>query len=273
MDIGEGKATPTFKSPKEKVVARQVDLQGNNVTKISTPVADKNVINVDTKAGRTVITYEKLPYTPIKVYKALLKMGLCMLDDEETKSYKPAFDFLLSSVENSTFQVFAKVICHLLPNSFRFPNPFGMLDVRKDADAKLPKRVFMLYWEHYIFGFPLPFDNTDILAGHYKNYGIGIIFPPPVLIEVPAENDVLRNRIVDFSRYEVIKNEQGEMVFETPPGSFDNLSKFDPKTGENKKGNLTNEEIVAIYLGREGMTIDTSKIYPGPLDKPKKPKK
>jgi len=262
---GKTKA-PTFKSADKKLTARQVRMAGNEATKISTPLPDKSVIDVNTETGRTVTRYTKTPYTPVNVYRALLKVALCMLHEDETSNYRRQFEFLRSENIAPAQADFVKVICHALPNNYRYPHPVALLMHRKDPDARLPRYTFVLYWENLIFSFPLFLDQRDIDAGHYRNYDMTALFPPPMVLERPGEDQYCVTTFPEFHRTGLVTCEEGEMVLEATPEVMSNLDCFDPETGQWVKADLDTSEIVGIYMAPEGTTIDISQLIDGKLD-------
>jgi hypothetical protein len=245
----EGKSgVPTFKSPRDKVTARLVDFYNNKVTKVSTQNSDGETLKYDPETGEVVINYTKASYTPIKVYKAFLKIALSMIASENVEQYRPTFKFLLDEAENPSFKGFAKVICHYVPTNQSYSQPFAIMFKKINQDAKLPQHTFLLYYETYIYGFTLPFSAVDIKAGHYKDNYINMIWPPPILFVQPHDQSNSYAQIKDFSGTEKIKNEVEVMSFRIPPEILDNLTSFDPKTGVSKSCILNPNEIAGLYL-------------------------
>lgn len=250
----KGKAgVPTFKSPGNRLTSRYVEFFDQKATKISTETPDRETIDINTETGVTTINYTKQPYTPIKVYKSLLKIALSALPVDEVEDYRPAFDYLLSQGENTNYQVFARVMVNVQPT--RFSVPFGTLFTKKDPDAKLPRHVFMLYYESHIYAFPLPFSQVDMKAGHYRDYEMTILYPPPILANLPDEKAASRDRLVDFSGNEIVKNEAANMSLHASPELFKSMVAMDPVTGEARDGKLDPNEIVGIYMTSDDMVI------------------
>ncbi|MCO5949368.1 hypothetical protein [Mucilaginibacter flavidus] len=76
---------------------------------------DASAFTFNKTTGEAKFEYQKGPFTPIKVYKAFLKMALSFVDDREGTQYASAFDFLLGTDDNEGFKMFAKIICQELP--------------------------------------------------------------------------------------------------------------------------------------------------------------
>lgn len=245
----EGKSgVPTFKSPHDKVTARLVDFYNNKATKVSTQNSDGETLKYNPKTGEIVIKYAKASYTPIKVYKAFLKIALSMIAIEDVEQYRLSFKFLLNEIEDFGFKEFAKVICHNVPTDHSFKQPFTIMFKKIDQNAKLPQHIFLLYYEAYIYGFPLPFNTIDIKAGHFKDNYIDMIWPPPILFTQPHDQSNYQTQIKDFSGNEKIKNEVEVLSFQIPPAMLNNLTSFDPETGISQPGILDPNKIAGMYF-------------------------
>jgi len=244
---------PTFKSPNEMITARLTEFYTTNATKISTPSPDTGAINFDRESGKTVITYMKEPYTPIKVYKCLLKMALSMIATDEVEQYRPALKYLISGQPLPWFDEFAKIMIHVLPMEHRYSKPVGFLYKKTDAAAKLPMHVFVFYYETYIFALPLPFNELDWNAGLYKD--LDILYPPAIVFHQPHPQSRCISRNLDLSGYEKVVGQEGHLSFEMKPEDLKNMMSFDPKTGESKEAVIDPGEIVAVVFATAGTTI------------------
>lgn len=247
---------PTFKSPNEMITSRLTDFFDTKATKISTPSPDTGAINFDKETGKTVITYTKETYVPIRVYKCLLKMALSMIAGDEVEQYRPAFKYLIGDKSLAWFDEFAKIMFHVLPMEHRFDRPFGLLFKKSEASAELPMHVFTLYYETYIFALPLPFNELDWNAGLYKDSKMDILYPPAIVFHQPHAQSRCLSRNLNLSGYEKIVGEEGQLSFEMKPEDLKNMMSFDPKTGISSKGNVDPGEIVAVVLAPAGTTIN-----------------
>ncbi len=257
MGTNGKRGVPTFKSPNDLISARLVDFFNIKATKISSSSADNDSINVDQETGKTVITYTKESYTPIKVYKSLLKIALSMIEGNEIEQYRFALKYLVSDSSNFWCDEFAKVMWHMLPMENRFSKPFGFLFKKNCHESKLPMHVFMLYYETYIFAFPLPFNKLDCDKGLYDDLEMNFIFPPAILFNEPALDSRHFNRNLDLSSYEKIVGEKAEISFNVNPDDLRNSITLDPKTGKSTPGQLDAEKIVAVVFVPEGSKLKT----------------
>lgn len=255
MGTSGKRGVPTFKSPKDFITARLVDFYGIKATKVSSSAADNDAINVDQESGRTVITYTKESYTPIKVYKSLLKIALSMIEGNEIEQYRFALKYLVSDSPNVCCDEFAKVMWHMLPMEHRFSKPFGFLLKKNCSEAKLPMHVFMLYYETYIFTFPLPFNKLDCEKGLYDDLEMNFMFPPAILFNKPALTSRHFNRNLDLSSYVKIVGEKGEISFNVNPDDLRNSVILDPKTGISTPGQLNTDKIVGVVFAPNGSVL------------------
>lgn len=252
---------PTFKSMNDQVTARLVEFFNNKAIKVTTAKdEDSNSFDIDLATGKASVRYKKKPYTPVRVYKSLLKIALSMISTNELEHYRAAFMFLQDKEANPWFTEFGKIMCHHIPMNHRFSKPIGMTFTKKDQNSKLPRHVFLLYYETYIFSLPLPFNALDIKKGLYSNNLIDIIFPPPIIFLEPHELSVAHSQIVDLSSHVKVKGEEDVISFEMSPQHLNSTMSFDPKTGISKPTKLKPSEIVGFFLVPASTTIDPSKL-------------
>lgn len=141
-------------------------------------------------------------YTPLNVYKALLKMALTILPAEDTCNLKDAFKFL------SCVTVHPKVELPVLYNMFGgsanvYKYVAAMLFKRKAAStAKVPSYWFVLAYNNICFQMPLMGSLLDKeLDG--CTVDCNILPTPPHIIGFP----IIVNKLLDLSGAEKIKNE------------------------------------------------------------------
>jgi len=252
---------PKFKPFNETIEAKKVSFMNTPATKVSTGKASEGTIKMDKESGEVVFKFKKDGYTPIKAYKALLKMALCIINPEERGHYRPAFDFLEGPDENAIFQLFAKVICLELPMSHTAAKPYVSLYKKMDAAAKYPLHYFTLHYEHFIYGFPLPLNLVDYAKGCYANNNIQAIYAPPLMLWQPDAKDIFFSHTEDFSSSEKRSNEEQTVSFNLSPEHLKKLTAVDPKTGEMKDGELSGPEIASLLIVSEHITIKKGHIF------------
>lgn len=166
------------------------------------------IVNVD-KKNKVIHFKGKRTYTPVNVYKCLLKMALTVIPDRELSEVTNAMDFLMDR-KNIKGQLLVgyRQYGGIPP----FPTPVTMLFKRKDVrtDEDVPLYMFLLAYGNFAFQFQIPFCPADKFL-----FGKKISMP-----YIPTIADTIKpQRLIalDFSSSEkVIKEEYGmDMTFES----------------------------------------------------------
>ena len=147
-----------------------------------------------------------------------------MIGPEERDAYLRAFDFLMGPDENGPMQQFAKVICLELPLNHTIVKPVGQLFEKMDPLAKYPLHYFTLHYEHFIYGFPLPFNQIDIDKGCYGGNNIDVLYAPPFTFWQPEKDSIFYSHTEDFFSAAKKVDEQQTISFNLSP---DDLKKND----------------------------------------------
>jgi hypothetical protein len=253
------KGVPAFKSVSEQVTAKLVNFLSTEGTKVV--FKDNSAFSFDEQTGHTKFEFEKGPYTPIKVYKAFLKMAMCFMPESELKDYLPALDFLQGSDDNYGFKIFSRLICHELPMQHQLNRPCGLLFERMNVEAKVPKHFFLLYYEQFIYGFPIPLNLSDLKAGIYKSGDISLTYPPPILFEKPNEQSPFFNHFEEFDDCVRRQSEKCTVSLNTSLPNFEKLVAVDPNTGESTPAEMKDTQVAGLYFVPEGTTIKTGENF------------
>lgn len=254
------KGVPTFKPFREGMSARIVDFLSNRVTKISDQNSEKDAIKLNKETGEVIFQFKKEAYTPIGVYKALLKIALSMIDQNEIEEYRNVCNFLIGIDNNPSFKSFAKVMYHELFFDHQVEKPLGMLFKRIGDSKRIPLHFFLLYYENFIYAFPIPFNQIDVSKDFYKN-SINVLFPPPILLKQPDDSSDFHNHIHDFSQSEKIYNEEQTMRLHLSPDQMKRAFSFDPKTGDLNTIDLDSLKIAGFYMVPAGTKIPTNRKF------------
>lgn len=253
------KSTPNFQSARNEITTDKIKLRDLNLIKVSKK-EDKAIIT-DGSTGKTTLKYTKQAYTPIRIYKSLLKIAISLISEEEISQYDKAVEFLISGNKNELFSNFAKMIHHQLPPAdYYVERPIAMLFSKKNNFSKIPKHVFVLNYANNIYSFPLPFNQCDINNGCYKgsapgSLSIKIIHPPPLLFDRPikAINHTSFNK--DLGSNELVIDDEEIFEFEIAKDAMKNIISYNPETGETKDVNSLPDDITAIMFGTNKIEI------------------
>jgi hypothetical protein len=145
--------------------ASQHDFYGNeNAIKLEGKGPDQ-VFEYDPENNQQTIRIKKPPYTPLNVYKALLKIALCSVDETDLKKYELAFQFLASPNIDKMLQGAHLLVGYRLPNAYE--TPFGMLFKKVDDNINATTHTFVLFYKSMMLQIFLPFHIDDFR--HYSD--------------------------------------------------------------------------------------------------------
>lgn len=171
---GQSKKVPKFK---DKKTGLEVELTDTGI-KMST-IEGIDPITFDKEKKKLEITTERPGYIPIHIPKALIKMGLCMLSDEDFLDYDYSKRFIMKSEKDIHFKdsMMLRIFGYFIPGPPKFPKPFVQLYKRKEShkDKLIPNRHLVLYYSNYCLQMILPFAKSD---EHLQGQNIDLpIFP------------------------------------------------------------------------------------------------
>lgn len=142
-------------------------------------------ISHDEKVKKLKLQLETKKYVPIKVFKALLKIGFSFVNNNEKGNFKAVKKFLKpeksiaplnNNIRNNNF-----IIMNLFVNSelTTKEQPKGILFRKKniETDFFLIEKVFVLYYSCYILQIPILFSDKDLTAIRTKkiNFRLPIV--------------------------------------------------------------------------------------------------
>jgi hypothetical protein len=171
-----------------------------------------------------------------------------MTGPEERELYLRAYGFLIGTDKNAAMQQFAKVICLELPLNHTIAKPVGQLFQKIDPLAKYPSHYFTLHYEHFIYGFPLPFNQADIDKGCYGGNSIDVLYAPPITFWKPEKESIFYSHIEDFSSASKKSDEEQTISFNLSPDDLKNMQAIDSKTGEFKDSSISGEDIATLLI-------------------------
>jgi transcriptional regulator, abrB family protein len=169
---------------------------------------DETAIALLDKKNKIIHFKGERTYTPVNVYKCLLKMALTVMPDSELPEITNAMDFLMDR----------KYLKEQLLVGYRqyagfppFSTPVTMLFKRKDerVDENVPLYMFLLAYGNFAFQFQIPFCPAD-------KFLVGKEISMPYIPTIADTINPQRLTGLDFSSSEKItKEEYGiDMTFE-----------------------------------------------------------
>jgi hypothetical protein len=241
---------PTFTSLGGQVVVKQEAFYGvENSTKIVRSSADDDSFTFNLETGDCEIKYLKQPYTPLKVYKALLKIAMSVMPEPHMGDYAHLLHLLLVDEHNILARYATGVIVHELPIAYALPRCH--VDHRIDPEAKACTHVFSLYFQNFAFELPIPLHRRDVTERIYEDSEFLWYTRPPLFPEKPDEAllDGYRRQVKDLSGAAVIREEES-MTFNMAADAFKNTQVYAPATGELKDSDGILPNIVGLYVVR-----------------------
>lgn len=247
------KGIPNFFSPKNSVTA---EIEKFFNIKKAVKVSAGDSLDFDVKSGMTVVEYEKNPYRPLLVFKSLMRIGFCMMETDDLKSYSATISKLLLSNKydlNCSGNQLFDVYCSNLPHE----NPTHAILFKKKTNANIPSHVMILFSGQAMYQLTMPFHIEDE-ANYWHDFS-ALIMPPFHYKDDYKEEAKVETRMFNWSSCD-LKEEKGVFGFNADPSHFNNIGAFDPKTNKFIDVDITKQKIVGFYLVKNGS---------GPIEFPK----
>jgi hypothetical protein len=210
------KRAPGFLARKMQVKSRS--FIGDNILILSPE-------DVKIDGNTTSITYTKNPYIPSKVYKALLKSALSLLNGKDIKDkYKHALAYLMGRIGMTEG---ALIGGYNLP--FVMNMPIHVFCFQKiNSKDKIPDHVICFNFQNRIIIFPIPSDVDNEPSDDWK-----IIFPPPYFMnQTMMENAHPVPFVQKLLSTHPISDEYETITFQIDPELLENMWCYDPATNE-----------------------------------------
>ncbi len=199
------------------------------------------IFGYDEATQSRTITYKKRPYSPINVYKAILKMALCCIDKSDVKSYDLAFKFLTTTELDGKFKP-----CYLF--GYRVPgnyDVFATLYRKRHSSLKTMTHTFILYYGSFMLQIFLPFNTDD--RNHYPHFQLPIM---PPLFDGSGDEKWMPHYTIqdDVSSPEKRIDEEEVIRIKVDPEHLDKIVGIDPITREVVNRRAFPSEVSGLYL-------------------------
>lgn len=255
------KSSTTYPTADKNVKFHHTSINNKPVTIIAQKDVDQENISADRDTGINAIQYEKRSYVPTKVYKALLKIALCALPQEDSGTYAKAYDWLLNNTNNEAMEKAQHVFYHQLHTNHVFTIPKGFLYKKTVDFAQLPTHTFIIYVADLVFEIYLPFNNNDEMPGKGK----AIVYPiyPSIMLETLLSGKPIRQKdfeppTIELNSDKKVKASKEAWVTSTDPKHFKNLVSFDPETGVSTPGQMS--ETAAMIMARNDIQFTNEEL-------------
>jgi hypothetical protein len=237
-----------FKSPDKKTVTENFNLYGlENSFAVSREDIEDQTFEFNRETGETIIKFIKHSYSPLLVYKSILKMALSCLEKKDTQAYDLAFRYILSNTLDDKIKGIAKILIYSTPPGTGYKNPFAALYKKKDEIAKTSTHIFVLYFMNQIYQIVIPLNIKDLKF--YTNEIMDILYCPPLFTDVITANTIqIKEQYLDMSSMEIVKSEEEIFILKYNKNDYANAKVYDPKTNEIKDGGFDSNSIKKIVF-------------------------
>jgi hypothetical protein len=156
---------PKFKTPDKNLIVGKDEESGDpKRIQLVSIGQENNHFEIDKDKKTLTVNSVKHPYTPIKVFKALLKVALSLVEGSELANFPKAFKILMSDEHDDKIKGLPVLrlfvwVCPGVP----FPSPLVFLCCKKESkkEANAPSKTMVLYFQNYIYQVFIPFDEND----------------------------------------------------------------------------------------------------------------
>lgn len=253
--ISGKQSSSRFTSPDKNTRIQKTTFLGlNDVVRVSREDYLDNTFDVDHASGRTTMRFIKHTYTPLKVYKAFLKMALCCIEEADTPNYKFAIQSLMTVSEDRHLKQFANILAYYRPITISYPRPIGVVYKKKNTQKEILSHVFVLHFLNLTYQMVLPFNINDFNL--FDGRDISLIYPPPIYAETVATEDMHTSDVpLHLASDLPVKGEIDTYTFEMDKESLDKAVIYDPSTGKTSTDISNFCETTNIILDRSGRSF------------------
>jgi hypothetical protein len=250
MQSVKGKKQPKFKPNEHISMATVNDPFDGEIIEIKRTDPTNDVFEFNKETNQTIIHFKLLPYTPLKIYKCLLKIALTVVDERDSRNYKFAFDVINSTTYDADSKGFHYITKYSMPYTFQYALPTIMLFRKKNPMDALITHVFVLNALNMIFHIPIPLHAQD--KRHYDSGGVTQKLCPPIFGTDSIEGlEPIQQHTGDYKSNIRVKDQMSKLVLPSNEGDFEISKIVDKKTGEIKEERVFDgRKIIGINLQR-----------------------
>lgn len=214
----------------------------------------KNIFDVIDEGKVYKSKINKLAYTPLNVYKSLVKIIISILTEDALLHFKKSTKFLISDIydDNKYIKWYSNVAKIDVSDLFvDYPLIYTYIkrkEIKKyeiDNNIHIPDKTFIIFFLNFIYQIFIPFDICDNIDGK-KNCKILLPLYPPIITLYKKNKSIIFNnythKVKDLSSKEKIKDEKDEFYIISKSESY--LLKYTKKEYEDlsKKYNLIHKK-------------------------------
>lgn len=153
------------KIPKYKDPQTGLEMIVNDLGIQLTSLVSHEAFNIDRESKKLIIKTTRPGYIPIHIPKIFIKIGFCMLLDDELSDFETTRKFIINTKNEDRFLDcnLLRIFGYSIPGPPIHTKPFIQL-YRKKLDSKsddIPLYQLILYYANYQFQMTLPFGKED----------------------------------------------------------------------------------------------------------------
>lgn len=126
---------------------------------------DLNDYNIDEKNKTIYLNTVKESYIPLYVYKSLVKIGLCLISNEQLDKYSKSIAFLLEKSSEDKYNKFpfARMFSYFIPGPPIEMKPIAVLftKLERNKDNNYPHSTLVLHIPNHLLQIFIPFCSYD----------------------------------------------------------------------------------------------------------------
>ena len=165
--------------------------------------------NVDIEKRQFSLQLKRNPYTPVAVLKALVRIGLMLLPNDELTNFSDSFEWVRNPDHTQPFNFNSTVFCTFQPGPMPSDVIVAILFRRKPISSDVPYAFLYLAYGNEIYQVFLPSPRQDCTI-HGKVIGLPA-FPIPHGL-VPQQYAGPKTRAIDLGGRGQIRNDISRIV-------------------------------------------------------------
>lgn len=210
------KKIPTYKTQDEKARINVED----PVNKFMKIIAreDSDFLELNEKNKTITIEYDLQSYIPCAAYKALVKMGLSVMPENELNNFNMVKQWILEKDHSKSLMKPLKVLMTFIPgiNPFRYTLVF--LFKKYSQNKKYPQCMFVLAFGNIMYQIVIPTDKEI-----KQNQSIQTILKFLSPFELGWKLGEPTHKILDWTQHTIVKAHKQSIEF-----SYDRIKELDP---------------------------------------------
>lgn len=218
-------------------------------------------ITISRSGGETYIEYTKHSYIPLKVYKLLLKMGVCSLPESEMTNYPTLGEYLLGDGMDSRMNGSQVITIHRKAFGLGHRTPIGNLFKKRDKSRRLPTHIFVLMFANFVVEMYLP-EHKDDIPLIYESGKLPEVVPilPPFFYS-PQEADSIQYASVQYllNAKSIVEKEVEKITMQYNPEDLARAHVYNPDT-DSSAPLETFGETMKILLFQQGKITSNAQL-------------